>query len=200
MKAHLRFRQITHLIYSPLVVLLILIFVSAPLAAPVSAASSEFSCVQYYTVGQKDTLNSIAKKFSVKFNDLVQANKLKEPYTIFVGQDLCIPKSSKIGAVGTGSSGATPALSFTVTHNKKGFVIRTSNFPEKSNFLVKVDNLATPAVEWVKAGRLVTKKDGSASFAYVLPNDLLSANFLHICLKNQRTDDLFCQYSVRYVP
>jgi LysM repeat protein len=200
MNAQMQFRHPARLCSRVLALLFILALVTVPLAQPAAAANGEFACVQYYTVQERDTLNSIAKKFTVKFNDLVAANKLKEPYTIFVGQELCIPKTSKIGAVGTGSSGATTALSFTITHNKNGFVIRTTNFPEKSNFLVKVDNLASPQVEWVKAGKLTTKKDGPTSFAFTLPNDLLKANFLHVCLKNQRTDDLFCKYSVRYVP
>lgn len=200
MNTQLHFHHLNRLLSRVLAVLFVLVLVAVPLAQPAAAAGDEFSCVQYYTVQERDTLNSIAKKFTVKFDDLIAANELKEPYTIFVGQELCIPKKSKIGAVGTGSSGATTALSFTITHNKNGFVIRTSNFPEKSNFLVKVDNLATPVVEWVKAGKLATKNNSTSSFGFTLPDDLLKANFLHICLKNQRTNDLFCKYSVRYVP
>jgi LysM repeat protein len=179
---------------------LLLGFLLAGLPQAAQAARSNATCVQTYTVQNKDTLNSIAKKFTVKFDDLISANNLKEPYTIFVGQKLCIPKASKVGAVGTGDPGATKALSYTVTHNKNGFVIRTSNFPDKSNYVVKVDNLATPGVNWVNVGRLNVKDDDSVTRTYLLPKDLLKANFLHICLKNQRTNALFCQYSVRYVP
>jgi LysM repeat protein len=166
----------------------------------VRAAESDTACVQTYTVVKGDTLNSIARKFSVRFVYLVEANKLKEPYTIFIGQKLCIPKSSKVGVGGTGTEGAFSALSFTVSHTKKGLVITTTNFPEKSNYVVKIDDLSTPQLDGIKIGRLVLKKGGSDKQAYDLPDKLLKATFLQVCLKNQINDQLYCKYSVRYVP
>jgi LysM repeat protein len=165
-----------------------------------TAAAASSSCESIYTVQKNDTLNRIARRFSVKFNDLVNANDMRQPYRIFVGQQLCIPRYSKVGAVGTGDTGATMALYFTIRHTKKGFVIDAVNFPGKSNYLVKIDDLSTPEVDWVKAGRLNVRKTGQAEFSYELPKDLLDANFLNICLKDQRSDALFCKYSVRYVP
>lgn len=179
---------------------MVLAIVLAGLPQNTAAAASNSTCVQMYTVQKNDTLNKIARRFAVKFNDLVKANDMKEPYRIFVGQELCIPRHSKLGSVGTGDSGATMALYFTIRHTKKGFVIDAVNFPAKSSYVVKIDNLATPEVDWVKAGRLNVKKTGEVKVAYELPKDLLSANFLHICLKDQRSDALFCKYSVRYVP
>ncbi len=184
--------------------MMILIFLLGMLLAlkpPVTAwAADEIPCVQYYTVQKNDTLNSIARKFSVKFNELVQANKLKEPYTIFVGQRLCIPKTSKVGPVGIGDWGTTDALYFTVRYTAKGFVITAVNFPPKSHFLVKIDDLAVPGIEWVKIGKLKVKKTGQVEVAFELPEALRSATFLHICLKNQINDGLFCKYSLRYIP
>ncbi|MBU1076553.1 MAG: LysM peptidoglycan-binding domain-containing M23 family metallopeptidase, partial [Spirochaetes bacterium] len=46
----------------------------------------------YYTVKQKDNLWKISKKFDIHVNDLVEANKIKDPNIIIPGQKLLIPE------------------------------------------------------------------------------------------------------------
>lgn len=164
-------------------------------------AAETFTCRLYHTVSANDTLNKIAKNYSVKFSDLVAANKLKEPYTIFVGQKLCIPKASKNGAQGADKdAGAIKAHSFTVTHTKDGFVLRGLDFLKKSTYLVKVDDASTPEVVWVKLNKFKTGDKTSFTLRFQLPKELRNATYLNICLKNQITDQLVCKFSIRYIP
>lgn len=182
-----------------LLVILTICFSSMPLTT--YAADSENTCRLTYIVAKGDTLNSIARIFTVKFDDLVSVNDLKEPYRVFVGQQLCIPKLSKIGPVGaTGTIGAAEAMTLSIVHTPQGFVLTGSNFPEKSNYVIKVDDLATSEVKWVTLGPYKIKDGGTGIAEFSLPKELQKANFMFICLKNQRTDELFCKYSVRYVP
>lgn len=46
------------------------------------------------TVGRGDTLYSISKRYDVNLQELIQANGLRAPYNIKVGQTLRIPKST----------------------------------------------------------------------------------------------------------
>jgi len=44
-----------------------------------------------YTVKPGDSLIKIAKKYNVPVKEIIKANNLKKPYTIYVGQKLKIP-------------------------------------------------------------------------------------------------------------
>ena len=50
---------------------------------------------QFYTVKNGDTLFEIAKMYQVPVDVITRANRLSDPNTIFVGQVLRIPQSSR---------------------------------------------------------------------------------------------------------
>ncbi len=50
---------------------------------------------QFYTVKSGDTLFEIAKMYQVPVDVITRANRLSDPNTIFVGQVLRIPQSSR---------------------------------------------------------------------------------------------------------
>ncbi len=50
---------------------------------------------QFYTVKNGDTLFEIAKMYQVPVEVITRANRLSDPNTIFVGQVLRIPQSSR---------------------------------------------------------------------------------------------------------
>lgn len=54
-------------------------------------ADSTFSCKSFYTVTDNDTLHHIAEQFQVSLSALVQANDMRVPYPLWIGQTLCIP-------------------------------------------------------------------------------------------------------------
>jgi len=47
---------------------------------------------QTYKVEAGDTLFSIGQKFGIDWHEIASVNKLKEPYTLKIGQELIIPK------------------------------------------------------------------------------------------------------------
>ncbi len=55
----------------------------------------------YYTVQPGDTLNIIARKFSLNWTDLAQANNITDPTHIIPGQQIVIPGSSAPGSAAT---------------------------------------------------------------------------------------------------
>jgi hypothetical protein len=100
---------------------------------------------KHYIVKEGDTLYKIAAYFSADWQDIVDLNNMKAPYTIYVGQDLCLP-----GYVNKPSSQATAdTVSGVYNPNKPvDFVIllsggqeiqiQTINFPPKDMVRVRV--------------------------------------------------------------
>ncbi len=63
----------------------------AATASPAAASPTPASGPQRYTVQEGDTLLAIAIKYGVTVEALAQANDLKEPYALQIGQELVIP-------------------------------------------------------------------------------------------------------------
>ncbi|MFZ0369840.1 MAG: LysM peptidoglycan-binding domain-containing protein [Halobacillus sp.] len=57
-----------------------------------------------YTVKAGDTLYSIAKRYNVSLNDLIEANQISNPSYIRIGQDLVIPQDMKSYTVKAGDT------------------------------------------------------------------------------------------------
>jgi LysM repeat protein len=74
---------------------------SAALAAPAQSEPGQERWVRVYTVRPGDTLGSIALKYGVTVEALMEANNLRNPNVIVVGQDLVIPETGA-GKPGTG--------------------------------------------------------------------------------------------------
>ncbi len=159
----------------------------ASLPQPATAAT----CTATYTVKSGDYLIKIANDFDVGWRDLAEANDLKSPYVVYVGQKLCIPGKSTSGTTGatTGSSGKA---SFTAKKSDNSLVITTSNFPTKSSYYVKVDDARDRGLEWHKIGVLNTGKESSLKESFKLPSDLKNASSFNVCLKNIYTDAQIC--------
>lgn len=49
-------------------------------------------CAQTYTVRKGDTLSKLARHYGTSVHALAQANRIRNPNRIYVGQRLCIPK------------------------------------------------------------------------------------------------------------
>lgn len=52
---------------------------------------SKYVCVAIYCVEPGDTLYSIADRFDVSVELLMKANKIRNPYNLRIGTELCIP-------------------------------------------------------------------------------------------------------------
>ena len=75
-----------------LAVLLLLSLLAALLPLGVGAAKSRAKCARYYEVNKNSTLAKIASAFGFNAEQLAYTNELPKPYTIYVGQKLCIPE------------------------------------------------------------------------------------------------------------
>lgn len=161
-------------------------------AAPLPAVTA--TCVKYHTVESGDTLSAISLEYDVSITDLATANNLVTPYTLVIGQSLCIPGT----ATSTGSSSTTTSKSsktpvIAVERDDKFLVITVANFPTKGNYYVKIkkghQDTNTP---WYKIGIFRTKKNNDVSRSFRLPSNFYDPALMTVCLKNAKTDGLSC--------
>ncbi len=155
---------------------------------------TEEACASTHTVKSGEYLASIAKEYKVDWRDIADANDIKSPYVIYIGQKLCIPKESGSGSSG-GSGSTAPTsnkASISVSKSKDTLTITTYNFPTKSYYYVRVDDARDRKFEWVKIGVLYTGKETSVKGSFKLPEELKNVSSLNLCLKNTATDARFC--------
>lgn len=178
-----------------LTILILLALLASSLPQPVLAQSS--TCAKTYTVVAGDTLSKIALAFDVTVAQIAAANNLKEPYTIFVGQVLCIPGTSSSGSSASSSSSKKPTI--TITPTTKGFIVKADNFPQKSTYFVRVGSGRVRDNLWYRVGRVRVGKTGTAQQVINLPRNLLKVEYMTICLKNVVTDAVMCKFTA-YTP
>ncbi len=61
-------------------------------AAPAPAVT--VTCARYHNVVSGDTISALSVTYDISVAELAAANDLKEPYTLIIGQQLCIPGSA----------------------------------------------------------------------------------------------------------
>ena len=171
-------------------VILALLLAAAPQPAQ---AAADATCSQYYSVQSGETLTFIASKFNVTLTELANANNLKDPYVIFVGQQLCIPGATSTSTTTTTTTSTTTGFKVE-SKDFKTIVVTVTNFPKKVVYIVKGKNAYRGHDEWFKIGRVKTTKTGSNSVTLRLPKELRGKDFMQICLKNAITDAVTCQY------
>jgi LysM repeat protein len=172
----------------------------AAIAAP--PVAQDASCAQTHTVVAGDTLSGISAKYDISVAEIATANNLKEPYTLSVGQELCIPgaagaatpetTATSTSGSSTTSTGKDPSITLSVDESAM-LTIVTKNFPTKSSFYVKVAASGRGTLKYTKIGFLRTKKEGAVSKLFKLPKDFRKVPTISVCVKNVRTDDQLCQ-------
>ncbi len=177
-------------------VILVLAFLAGSLPQPALAApaAATGTCNTKYTVKSGDSLSSIALQFKITWTELAAANNLKEPYTIYIGQVLCVPIASGTTSGGSSTTGSSNKASFSLALKGTFLTISTSNFPAKNFYYVKVSDgryLQGPTI--YKIGMLKVGKNPNHTYAYRLPNELNSADYVMVCLKNVVTDVNTCR-------
>jgi len=148
-------------------------------ATPASAASQ---CTETHVVSAHDTIWRLVKEYGVPATRIAQANKLEQPYTLKVGQEVCIPPKS------AGGLSATISISSTLTTDS--ITLTGSGFPKAHVYRVKARNAGT----WYVLGdNLRADKNGDLQkVRYKLPAELRGQPELTICLKDMGTDALGC--------
>jgi LysM repeat protein len=192
-------------------VLLVLAFLfsALPQAAFASSLAEENACSKNHTVAAGDTLSSISVKYDVSIQEIASANNLTQPYTLQVGQSLCIPSAaaasttatpSATDTASTSSSGSSssstssskdPALTLSV--DKSMLTVKGTNFPTKSSFYVKISPSSYRNLHWSKIGMMKTGKESGVTATYKLPKGFTVLPTILVCVKNATTDDTLCK-------
>jgi murein DD-endopeptidase MepM/ murein hydrolase activator NlpD len=197
MKPISRFSKMS-VIWVSLVLVLALFTMAFPQPVTVQAAT----CVATYTVVSGDTLSAIALKYDTTVQAIAAANDLKEPYTLTIGQKLCIPAGStsptpsSTPGTTTGSSSTSTKRSFTATFSGKFVTIKTANYPKKNFY--SVNAFLSGKLNKYVLGSLKTSQSTTVQQTYQLQKDLRNARNLTICLKNRVFDNVQCnRYSLQ---
>ena len=166
-------------------ILITSLFASADTAFAQPAA---VTCASHYTVKSGDTLSKIASAYGLSLTQLADANNLKSPYTIFVGQSLCIPA----GGSGTSSGGTTTTTpSFIVSKAKETLTVQVKNYPKNTGYFIRVKPIT--GTTWEKVGTLYLDGKGNGKDTITLTStQLIKAAQLDVCLKNIISGKLYC--------
>jgi hypothetical protein len=194
-----RFALVT--IYAVLVIALCL---SAFPTQSVEAAKCKFK----HKVKAGETLIYIADLYQTDWRSIAEANELKEPYILTVGQVLCIPDGKKpvpTSVTTTTSTGAKvnePVLS--VGSGPNSVYIRLDNFSKNTVYNVRLfpigENgqvnpdppLPPVGVVEYRIARLRTDKNGYFEDWFRIPGYVPETHYMIACVKNAWTDVTSC--------
>ncbi len=170
-----------------LVLVATLVATAFPTPAPVLAAD----CAVSHTVVSGDTLSSIALKYNTTVAAIAAENNLKEPYTLQIGQTLCIPGSSSSGSSSSTTTTSTkPGFTVTFLPSGRHITVKTANYPKKNTFVVNASGQGTAKYH---LGLLkTTKSNTSVQKTYQLPKPMRGAGLVTVCLKNKQYDNIQC--------
>ena len=161
------------------------------LAAPAAKIDWD-DCYWTYEVKRGDNLRSISNKFGINAGSIVENTELEPPYTIYVGQRLCIPKKNMKNPPSVSSSRRNAfAVYFTAGRSGNDILVYTYNYP-KTSVLVKGENAGKSGWKLVDIARINIASAGNRkTWRFRLPSELRVPKLL-ICLKDNRTGYLQC--------
>jgi len=171
-----------------LLLVLSLLALSLPFSA--LAAQNAATCSTNYTVKSGDTLSKISVTYNVSVAEIAAANSLKEPYTLYVGQVLCIPGSA--AATTTATAGSSSSSKVSATFAATRVTIKLSGLTKNRVYIIRARKVVRGVNNWYKLGMIKTGKSGSATGTLVMPGNLRDFTYLEICAKNAITDKVDC--------
>jgi LysM repeat protein len=159
------------------------------LAAALPQPAQAATCASYYYVKAGDTPVGIAQNFDMKWGLIAKANNLEYPYSLKVGQRLCIPPKDTEEE----DKDATK-FKYTVTATRSAITITISGLStKKAGFNVRARNATGTVGGWVLLGRIKAKKGSTTKVIYTIPPELRNITYIQVCLKNVTTDELTCK-------
>lgn len=165
---------------------LLAVFVAA-FPAPVQAAPEAADCDRYHRVRYGQTVKKVAKLYGMDWQEIVKANNLTDPYTLTVGQRLCIPVVKKSSS----TSDTKATFSAIVTKDKDVQITLNSNKKSQTFFVRVGPNVANNRI-WYKVGKISSKTSGTTTRSFDIPTKLTRHGSLQVCLKNTVTDSVVC--------
>lgn len=182
-------RRVSRLVsYTWIVAALSLPLIGAALLAQNAITQQQLASQTTYVVQRGDTLNTIAARYSVSLDELVQANGLANPNVIYAGQTLVIPRQDKatggqLYTIQQGESLAAIARRYGVTVDQ---VLAANNMTDR-NAITAGQQITIPTSEdlsaQVQQSVTYTMQRGDSLYRVslvfgVTVDDLLAANSL----------------------
>jgi LysM repeat protein len=164
----------------------------ASLPQGVSAAppAAKEECNFYHAVQRGDTLKRIESRYGYSVDQIVARNDMKKPYTIYVGQRLCIPSKVKKNVPKVASQYTNKsAVFFAAGRNGDDILLYTYNYP-KTTALVKVENAGDAVWKLVTVASIKTQN--GKQMRLKLPREVRYARYLLVCLKDKTSGNLQC--------
>jgi LysM repeat protein len=175
-------RSVTLLLCITLLLTLVLsVFPQSPAAA--------VTCKYKHKVVQGETLTTIANFYGTSWLKIAEANNLVAPYTVTVGQVLCIPEGEKgASATPTSKKGKLPVLQ--VVSGISQVLVSVENFPKRTSYYVRVypSNISVS----YRLGVFTTNKEGDFTDWFKLPRFISRSSMMTLCVKNVWTDAASC--------
>jgi LysM repeat protein len=167
-----------------------------PVRAAQEPEQPKQQCIDRHGVRRGDTLLKLEAQYGISWRKIAAANGITAPWTIYIGQVLCIPgrkgEDPRPGRDTTPKTKAVP-LVFRVRVKAGMLTVRTARFPANELYYVRADDAKRPGSLWHRLGLLRTGPlPGYVETSYMLPEELLKATKLEVCLKNAITDDVAC--------
>ena len=171
-----------------------LLVIAIPWVASAAPSAADDDCKTPYYVKRLDTLNKISRYWGVNVASIAEESNMDSPFTIYVGQRLCIPKKNIKNATKVASKYASAyAAYFVAGRSKNDILIYTYNYP-KTTVLVKGENAGKSGWKLVDIATInIAKTGNNKTFRFRLPSELRVKNLL-ICLKDKTTGHLQCVY------
>ena len=172
-------------------VILVLAFLVAAMPASVSAATCKFK----HTVKAGESLIIIANLYQADWKEIADANDLKEPYALTVGQVLCIPDGVAPGSDDTPGAGDSGEPTLQGIPAMMHVLVLVENFPKNKVYNVRIGDgpVGRDTSNFYKIGRLKTDKAGNFEGYFRTPNELHVSKDLVVCLKDPFTDKVYCE-------
>ena len=158
-----------------------------------SPALAKGACKFKYKVQSGDTVAYIAFLYSINWMKIVEANDLTPPYTLSIGQVLCIPEGATAPtetSTSTSSGSKKAKEKITVFASFDSLLVSVENFPKLSIYYVRVFKKSN--MVGYRIGRMRTNKEGKASERFKVPGFMAGVKNPIVCLKNVRTDEAIC--------
>ena len=158
-------------------------------ALPTSSAQA-VACKFKHKVEAGETLIYIGFLYQLNWYDIAEANDINPPYTLTVGQKLCIPGGSKPSTTTSTSKSDKNKPTMTVIPGVGHILLSVENFSAKTVYYVRIFPGNWPIS--YRIGHFKTNKEGDYTNYFNVPSYVPRSAVMKVCVKNVWTDKASC--------
>ena len=171
------------------VILVLALIVTLLLSALPTMDAAAVTCKFKHTVVAGDTITYIGQLYQVDWQEIAKANNISAPYTLAVGQILCIPSGTEPpNTTGGKKDGKVPTLD--VVPSLGHIFVAVENFAPKTPYYVRL--YANRVNLSYRIGNFTTNKEGDWSGWFKVPGFMPRFDEMQVCVKNTWTDAVSC--------